>query len=95
MSNYNNLEKNLNSIVKIMSYNVEIDWFSPFRNINEYSGIGTGFFIDNQGHILTCAHVIIDSIRTFISIPALGKKKINVDIISVCPEYDIALLKVT
>jgi S1-C subfamily serine protease len=89
----NNLEINLNSIVKIMSYNVEIDWFSPFRNINEFSGVGTGFFIDDQGHILTCAHVIIDSIKTYISIPAIGKKKIPVDIISICPEYDIALLK--
>lgn len=82
------------AIVKIISNSVKLDWFKPYRNKDVFNGVGTGFFIDSKGYIITCAHVIIDSMRTYITIPLLGRKKVPVDIISICPKYDIALLKV-
>ena len=31
--------------------------------------IGTGFFIDYHGHILTCAHVVEEAIKLYITLP--------------------------
>ena len=44
------------TIVKIIANNVSIDWFQPYKTAEESESIGTGFFIDNEGYILTCAH---------------------------------------
>tara|TARA_X000000950_G_scaffold274347_1_gene359302 strand:+ start:1273 stop:2757 length:1485 start_codon:yes stop_codon:yes gene_type:complete len=82
-----------NTICKIISYNVIHDWYSPFRSPYENSSIGTGFFINDQGYILTCCHVVEDSIKLEITIPSLGKNIYNAEIISISPDYDLALLK--
>lgn len=82
------------SIVKIIAYAININWFSPFKIKSESEIIGSGFFIDNKGHILTSAHVIENCIKIYITVPAEGKYKIPVDLISVCFDKDIALLKV-
>lgn len=81
------------SIVKIISNNVDIDIFSPYKISSDGEGIGTGFFINNDGFILTCAHVVDGSIKLFINSPLEGKKRIPVVIHSICFEKDIALLK--
>ena len=82
-----------NTICKIISYNVNHDWYSPFRSPFESSSIGTGFFINDQGYILTCCHVVEDSIKLEITIPSLGKNNYKAEIISISPDYDLALLK--
>ena len=82
-----------NTICKIIAYNVVHDWYAPFRSPYENQSIGSGFFINNQGYILTCSHVVEDAIKLEITIPKLGKKKYNAEIISISPDYDIALLK--
>ena len=82
-----------NTICKIISYNLDHDWYSPFRSPYESKGIGTGFFINNEGYILTCCHVVEDSIKLEITIPTLGKNTYNAEIISISPDYDLALLK--
>ena len=82
-----------NTICKIISYNVNHDWYSPFRSPFESSSIGTGFFINDQGYILTCCHVVEDSIKLEITIPSLGKNIYKAEIISISPDYDLALLK--
>lgn len=81
------------SIVQIFANNIEFDWANPHRVYNEYQSFGTGFFIDNK-YILTCAHVIEDSIKTLINIPHEGKKKIQTELIAVNFDLDVALLKV-
>lgn len=89
------MNKNIksDSIVKIISNNVDIDIFSPYKISSDGEGIGTGFFINDNGFILTCAHVVNGSIKLFINSPLEGKKRIPVVIHSICFEKDIALLK--
>lgn len=82
-----------NTICKIISYNIEHDWYSPFRSPYENQSIGTGFFINDNGYILTCCHVIEKSIKLEITIPTIGKEKYVAEIISISPDYDLALLK--
>ena len=79
--------------VKVISQKIEIDWLHPYKNTQTKQSIGSGFFIDNKGHIITCSHVIQNSKKVFIEIPFEGDEKIEVDVIGLCPELDIALLK--
>lgn len=86
-------KKKSDAIVKIISNNVEIDIFSPFKIHSDNEGIGTGFFINEKGFILTCAHVVAGSIKLSINTPLQGKKRIPVVIHSVCHDKDLAILK--
>lgn len=56
--------------------------------------VGTGFFINGNGNILTCHHVIENAVKLFINVPKSGKKNYRAYITSIYPELDIALLKV-
>jgi len=79
--------------VKVISQKIELDWIHPYKNKETRKSIGSGFFIDNQGHILTCSHVIQNSKKIYIEIPFEGDRKIEVKVLGLCPEFDIALLK--
>ena len=79
--------------VKVISQKVEINWMHPYKNLDTHRSIGSGFFIDKKGHIITCSHVIQNSKKVFIEIPFEGDRKIEVEVIGLCPEFDIALLK--
>jgi hypothetical protein len=79
--------------IKIETDNVITDIFNPFKNSSEYISTGTGFFIDTEGHILTCSHVVEHAIAVYFSIPRFGKKMHVAKILSICPELDVALLK--
>ncbi len=80
-------------VVKIIANNVSIDWLKPYKIDDDSESIGTGFFIDNEGYILTCAHVVIDAIKLWITIPSIGKERIDVEIVGICDNSDLALLK--
>jgi hypothetical protein len=83
------------SIVRITTYISTIDSLKPYKNIDDNDkNIGTGFFIDLNGYILTCYHVVENAIRVVVNIPAIGKKLFETDIISICPDRDLALLKI-
>lgn len=81
-----------NTICKITAHNVVHDWYAPFRSPYENQSIGSGFFINNEGYILTCSHVVEDAIKLEITIPE-SKKKYSAEIVCISPDYDIALLK--
>jgi serine protease Do len=86
--------KIFNSLVRIESQGYDFNWIEPFKPLQDSKGIGTGFFINNEGYILTCAHVINSSIKTWVSIPSRGLDKYDAEIISFYPEQDIAILKI-
>lgn len=80
-------------VVKIISSNVDVDWFNPYKNKDNNESIGTGFFINKDGYILTCAHVVDSSIKTFFTVPAHSKEQRIAVLISICYDKDVALLK--
>jgi S1-C subfamily serine protease len=93
MNNLNRTNKSINySIVRIIADDIDFNWNIPY-NVNEpKKGQGTGFFIDSQ-YILTCCHVVCNSKNVYIEIPSKDSNKYFCNIISICPFYDIALLK--
>ena len=84
-----------NAIVQVCAQIGEFDWLQPYQVIQQYEKRGSGFFIDEEGHFITNMHVIEHAKRVWIHIPALGQMPLFVDIVGVCPDRDIALLKVS
>lgn len=88
-------EKIRDTVVQIFSQVAEFDWLQPYRTPNQYGTRGSGFFINDQGYIITNAHVVDQALGVWIQVPSLGRRLIDVRIVSICPERDLALLCVT
>ena len=82
------------AVVRINSYNEEFDFINPLNRGNNTKSSGSGFFIDSSGHILTCAHCVDNATKVTCTIPSEGQREFDVEILGVCPFYDIAMLKV-
>ncbi len=80
-----------NSIVKLIVSNIEFDFKQPYNKSEQNLSIGTGFLIDHD-YIVTAAHVIENSKSFIINFPETGQTVFKGDIVSVYPEFDIALI---
>jgi serine protease Do len=67
--------------------------FSPTPPQPRGGGIGSGFLIDDEGRILTNAHVVARAEQVTVRL-ADGKQELRAEVIGVDPQTDIALLKV-
>lgn len=81
------------AVVQVFVQVAEFNWLQPYQTPAQKMAVGTGFFIDNQGHMITNAHVVNQAKAVTIQIPSLGKEQFEVDIISVCFDRDLALIK--
>lgn len=89
----NIIKKLNNTVVRISASLKIIDWTKPY-SINTSIAVGTGFFINSYGYILTCSHVIENSYKLEITIPGISQTRYNASIIAIYPERDLALLKI-
>lgn len=87
-------KKIYNSVVKIITTMVVLDLTIPFNIVNQAQAIGAGFFINNNGDILTAAHVVENAIEIWIKIPSQGQKTYKAAIRCVYPDFDLAIIKV-
>ena len=88
-----NFENYQNKVIRIISEKILLNWGEPYKNAENFSSICSGSFISNEGHILTCAHCVDNSKTIFFKIPYNGEERHEAEIIFICPEFDIALLK--
>ncbi len=84
-----------NAVAQIFSQAAPFNWLEPYKVRDQVEIVGSGFFIDAEGHLITNYHVIAEAASVLIQIPALGKEQLNIEIVGVCPERDIALLKLS
>jgi S1-C subfamily serine protease len=82
------------TVVQIFSQVGEFNWLEPYKTPNQAMSTGSGFFINTQGHIITNAHVVNQTKALSIQVPSMGKEQFDVEIIGVCFDRDLALLKV-
>ena len=88
------LKKYINkSIVRINAEVIDININIPYELKTPLKGQGTGFFINNNGLILTCAHVVESAKNIYIEVPNISSKKYLCYIVSICPEFDLALIQ--
>ncbi len=81
------------AIVRITASSINYDWTQPYLS-NTTTYIGTGFFFNNEGYILTCSHVIESAYKVQITIPGISQEKFDAEIIAIYPERDIGILKI-
>ena len=80
-------------VVRLLCSDICINWFDPYKTDDMGKSTGTGFFIDNQGTMVTCAHVIDSTIKIYFTIPSEGKTKREAKVVSICYDKDIAVLR--
>ena len=82
------------AVVQVCANSVTFDWEQPYIQGEQSESRGSGFFIDADGHIITTAHSVVDARLVWIRMPGLGAKPLFADIVGICPERDVALLKI-
>lgn len=87
-------EKVKDTVVQVFSQVVKMDLLMPFKTPSQHSVTGSAFFINAEGDLITNAHVVNQARAIWIQIPSLGKQIIDVDLIGMSPERDLALLRV-
>ena len=91
-NNINIFKRSINSVVNISPTSLLSSFY--FNNRQEVpAGVGTGFVWDEEGHIVTNAHVVHQAYRVFISFYQ-DQKKYEAKLIGFDKEQDIAVLKV-
>ena len=82
-------KKALPTVVNITSTAVAFDFF---YGAVPQQGMGSGFVIDAEGHILTNYHVIENARQ--VEVTTSGKKKYKAQIIGVDPPHDLAVIQI-
>ncbi|MDA7573837.1 S1C family serine protease [bacterium] len=96
MGKYKDLdqERVYNSVIKIVNNSISPNYIIPYSVDKQTQSIGAGFFIDNEGHALTAAHVVENAVELWIKLPTYGQKVFSGEVISVYPDFDLAVIKV-
>ena len=89
-----NLDNQYTSVVRIIAYNIGFNWSLPFQRDEHKESVGTGFFFNKEGYILTCSHCVEDATDVFVEIPTEGNKQYPVSIKGICPFFDLAVLQI-
>ncbi len=81
------------AVVQVFAQIVTVNWLEPYTLREQYEQRGTGFCIDQDGYIITGAHVVDGAQTVWIQISSFGHQSFFVDIMGFCPEHDVAMLK--
>lgn len=91
---YTILAEKSSSTVQVIASFAEQDWLQPYRTPRQGMDMGSGFFISQDGKIITNAHVVDGHRGVYIQIPYFGKRRFDVEVVAICPDRDLALLQV-
>lgn len=87
--------KTKDAVVQVFTQVSRFNWLEPYKTPDQYISAGSGFFINDKGYLLTNFHIVDQASSVKIQIPSFGREQFDVDIIGVCPDRDVALLKLT
>ena len=87
--------KSKDTVVQLFVQNSIFNWLEPHKSPTQTESYGSGSFINNKGYIVSNYHVVDEAVDVKIQIPFFGKKRFEVEVIGVCPDRDISLLKLT
>lgn len=83
------------TVVQLFAQVSAIDLLEPYKAPQQGTACGSGFFINDEGYLITNAHVVISAKTIWGQVPSLGKRIIDMEVIGMSPERDLALLRVT
>lgn len=85
-------ERVKDTVVQVFAQVAEFNMLQPYSPPQQYAVCGSGFFINEEGDIITNAHVI-NQAHVWVQIPSLGRRIIDVEVVGMT-DRDIALLRV-
>src|SRR5579875_2781703 len=81
-------------VLFLLSNDVEIDPYRPYRQAGDGRTTGTGLLVDaRRGLVVTNAHVVAKSKALLARSPALGGRNLNLELVTLCRERDLALCR--
>lgn len=86
-------QKFKDTVAQVFSQATEFNWLEPYKTPNQAESMGSSFFINDKGELLTNAHVVEQAKTVMIQVPTLGKRRFEVEIVGVSPDRDLALLR--
>jgi len=86
-------KRSKDTVIQIFSLVLKFNWFEPYKAPFQTRHFGSGFFINEKGYFVTNFHVVDGAISVQVQIPSLGKQQLDAEIVGVCPEMDISLLR--
>jgi S1-C subfamily serine protease len=81
--------KNIGSVVNITSHLMTLDFF---YGLVPQEGLGSGFVIDREGHILTNYHVIAEARQVEVTLH--DRKKYKATIVGIDKSHDLAIVQI-
>jgi len=88
------LQKSLqNTVVQLFVTNAEHNILQPYKTPQQGQCTGSGFIINDEGEMITNAHVVNGATSIMVQMPSFGKHQFEVDLIGLMPEKDFALIK--
>lgn len=88
------LQKNLqDTVVQLHVISSEKNILQPYKVPTPSQCTGSGFIINDQGEIITNAHVANGATCIMVQMPSFGKHQFEVDLVGIMPEKDVALVK--
>ncbi|EKD48910.1 MAG: Protease Do, partial [uncultured bacterium] len=88
-------EKVSDTVVQLFAHVLQKDLLRPYAPPAQGTATGSAFFINDEGYLVTNAHVVNEAAGIWMQIPSLGKRILDVEIVGVSPDRDLALLKVS
>ncbi len=88
-------EKVNDTVVQVFSHILQTNLLQPYAPPTQGAATGSAFFINDKGYLVTNAHVVNEAAGIWIQIQSLGKRIIDVDVVGISPDRDLALLKVS
>jgi serine protease Do len=82
-------------VVQVYVSTARFNWIRPYRAPDEQVMVGSGFFINRDGDMLTNYHLVSQARNVKVRLPRLGQKQFNADVVGVCPDRDIALIRLS
>jgi len=82
-----------NTVVQVFVQVSQFNWLQPYATPSQGESAGTAFFIDDKGYLITNAHVISQAQAISVQIPVFGKERLEVEIVAVSFDRDLALIR--
>lgn len=90
---WNEVEQNAQSaVVQVYASATDFDWIEPYKIGVQYEVFASGFFVNEKGFLITAAHVVLNARHIFVRIPLLRYQLLEVYVVEIFPDLDLALL---
>ena len=81
------------AVPQVFAQITEFNWVEPYKTPTQQESMGSAFFINKEGELITNAHVVDQAIAISIQVPSIGKRRFAVEVVGVSPDRDLALLR--